>query len=251
MSALDDIDPTDHVARLKAMERKLEASRQACEEERARANQYQRQLGAVRAGVDNVWLWQGDRGDAPESLVCPVVMEAETLRAMLKLHAEAESCVTSLLGIAKAQSELMSLSWDDRPLPEDKEIEAAFPTRSGNHEAYGEAMRLVGACRSKGRLVALVNWLLTRRDEATCGEYAAEEGFKIVTQARDAALAKLRAAEEVLRVLHETCAKRADEHTTLAVRSSGQLSELHGAKALSWESAEDLVAAALTEVRKP
>jgi hypothetical protein len=50
----------------------------------------------------------------------------------------------------------------DRPLPEDSEIEAAFPTRSGHHDLYWEAMRLVGARYSKGGLVALVTWLLLR-----------------------------------------------------------------------------------------
>lgn len=49
---------------------------------------------------------------------------------------------------------------DDRPLPEDAAIKAAFPTRSERHDLYGEAMRMVGAKYSKGALVALVNWLL-------------------------------------------------------------------------------------------
>lgn len=53
---------------------------------------------------------------------------------------------------------------DDRPLPEDAAISAAFPTRSGRHDLYGEAMRLVGAKYSKGALVALVNWLLHRAE---------------------------------------------------------------------------------------
>lgn len=56
---------------------------------------------------------------------------------------------------------------DDRPLPEDGQISAAFPTRSGRHDLYGEAMRLVGAKRSKGALVALVTWLLLERSKAT------------------------------------------------------------------------------------
>lgn len=51
----------------------------------------------------------------------------------------------------------------DKPLPEDEAIKAAFPTRSGKHEIYAEAMRLVGAKHSKNALVALVNWLLVER----------------------------------------------------------------------------------------
>lgn len=52
----------------------------------------------------------------------------------------------------------------DRPLPEDAAIEAAFPTRSGRHDLYAIAMRLVGAKYSKGALVALVNMLLHRAE---------------------------------------------------------------------------------------
>ena len=54
--------------------------------------------------------------------------------------------------------------WKDATLPEDAAIDAAFPTRSGRHDLYLEAMRLVGARQSKGALVALVNWLLHRAD---------------------------------------------------------------------------------------
>lgn len=52
--------------------------------------------------------------------------------------------------------------WADRPIPEDEEIDEAFPTRSGRHDLYAHAMRMVGAKRSKGALVALVNMLLVR-----------------------------------------------------------------------------------------
>lgn len=52
--------------------------------------------------------------------------------------------------------------WDDNELPEDAAISAAFPTRSNRHDLYQEAMRMVGAKRSKHGLVKLVNWLLYR-----------------------------------------------------------------------------------------
>lgn len=45
-----------------------------------------------------------------------------------------------------------------------EQISEAFPTRSGSHEHYAEAMRMVGNRHSKGELVALVNWLLVRCD---------------------------------------------------------------------------------------
>ncbi len=63
---------------------------------------------------------------------------------------------------------------DDKPLPEDEEIRAAFPTYSGRHDTYAQAMRLVGARHSKGGLVALVNWLLVRRIQMTIGDPCSE-----------------------------------------------------------------------------
>lgn len=56
----------------------------------------------------------------------------------------------------------LTANWEDMPLPEDEEIDSVFPTRSGRHDLYAEALRLVSAKRSKGTLVALVNWLLHR-----------------------------------------------------------------------------------------
>lgn len=56
---------------------------------------------------------------------------------------------------------------DDRPLPEDEAIDATHPCNnpgSGYGAADMEAMRLVGAKRSKRGLVDLVRWLLVDRD---------------------------------------------------------------------------------------
>ena len=55
-----------------------------------------------------------------------------------------------------------NLSCDDAPLPEDPDIRAAGPARTGRHDLFTEAFRLVGAKRSKMALVYLVNWLLHR-----------------------------------------------------------------------------------------
>lgn len=37
----------------------------------------------IRFNNEDCWLWQGDGFDYPESLVCPVVMSADTLRTLL------------------------------------------------------------------------------------------------------------------------------------------------------------------------
>lgn len=45
-------------------------------------------------------------------------------------------------------------------------ILAAFPTRSGRHDLYAEARRLVSERHEKSELIALVNWLLHREEQA-------------------------------------------------------------------------------------
>lgn len=46
-------------------------------------NERRRQLAAVRTDRDGVWVWRGGEENHPESLVCPVVMTADTLREIL------------------------------------------------------------------------------------------------------------------------------------------------------------------------
>ncbi|MDR3533972.1 MAG: hypothetical protein P4L90_25830 [Rhodopila sp.] len=55
-------------------------------------------------------------------------------------------------------------NWCDQPLPEDADITAAHPMNSGRNDLYTEAMRLVGARRSKAGLVELVTWLLLKAE---------------------------------------------------------------------------------------
>ena len=69
------------------------------------------QTAALRAEVEalhrerkgEVWYWQGDRYDTPESLSCPVLMEAETVRQMLHERA-------ALVAVTKAAQ-----AWLDHP----------------------------------------------------------------------------------------------------------------------------------------
>lgn len=65
-----------------------------------------------------------------------------------------------------ASEPVTTREWGDQPLPEDAEIAAAHPLRSGRSDLYGEAMRLVGARRSKSSLVDLVTWLLLKAENA-------------------------------------------------------------------------------------
>ena len=68
-----------------------------------RADRAEANLKMVSAGVDDVWRWQGDGQDHPESLAseCPVVMSGETLR---KLVASAETVAPKGMSMTKPNS---------------------------------------------------------------------------------------------------------------------------------------------------
>ena len=71
--------------------------------------------------------------------------------------------------IAELRAARAGDAWVDAALPEDDAIKAAHPSRTGDHGSYAEALRLVGARRSKQGLVELVNWLLVERRRALAG----------------------------------------------------------------------------------
>lgn len=104
----------------------------------------------------------------------------------------------------------VAIEWtqEDLPLPEDAVIHAAHPNRTGAHERYQEALRLVGAKRSKYALVDLVNWMLSERDEARAeaaswkakredSERYVESYRKAMLEARAACAAKDKALQTV------------------------------------------------------
>ena len=75
--------------------------------------------------------------------------------------------LADLLATARAEGAAAALEWtdEDRGIPEDDAIDAVHPAHTNqHHDLYGEAMRMVGAKRSKGALVDLVTWLLIERE---------------------------------------------------------------------------------------
>lgn len=76
--------------------------------------------------------------------------------------------LVSAFHFAKERGREEALAWSDsdQPIPEDDAIKAAHPLKTGRHDLYQEAMRMVGAKRSKGALVDLVVWLLVRVEQA-------------------------------------------------------------------------------------
>ncbi len=111
-------------------------------------------------------------------------------------------------------------------------IRAAFPTRSGSHDAYATAMRMVGNRHAKGDLVALVNWLLVERDamkasrDNTLGRAQdverALEGMRGERDAeREIAQGWKRKAEDAFREVKANLAREVDLRAALAIVASG------------------------------
>lgn len=140
--------------------------------------------------------------------------------------------------------------WEDKPLPEDEAIRNAFPTRSGSHETYAEAMRLVGARHSKSKLVALVNWLLVEREVLRKKHRVVPTiAAPLDHAASDAAvdhygLDQLRLLERSLREESAKSARERDEHRQAATGVGGvrrkiivgrhALAECRAARARLW-----------------
>jgi len=61
------------------------------------AAKVQNEVAALRRERDGeVWYWQGDGGDKLESLTCPVLIEAEDLRAILARTARFKKAIQEL-----------------------------------------------------------------------------------------------------------------------------------------------------------
>ena len=63
-------------------------------------------LALVSTESEGVWLWQGDGGNEPASLSCPVVMSADTLRAMLARATMLEERAAAERALRQAERDL-------------------------------------------------------------------------------------------------------------------------------------------------
>lgn len=81
---------------------------------------------------------------AARRLAKAALRQAEELR---ESHAECDALCTRIVKLEAEIDRLSGDNWDDRELSREEEeaIHEAFPTRSGRHELYAEAMRLVGS----------------------------------------------------------------------------------------------------------
>lgn len=117
--------------------------------------------------------------------------EADTHGECARIHARAAVNHThklqeDLADAISAKERAEAWTEEDQPLPEDDAIMAQHPINSCNHAQYAEALRLVGAKRSKYALVDLVNWLLAKRDALAAKLAEAERDAERYRFIRDA-----------------------------------------------------------------
>jgi len=95
-----------------------------------------------------------------------IKLKAQIAEALLPSRVATDLLQAEILELKKLCDEKFAWDEDDRGLPEDSAIHAAHPVRSGAHDRYMDAARMVGAKRSKYALIDLVNWLMSERDAA-------------------------------------------------------------------------------------
>jgi hypothetical protein len=138
----------------------------------ARNDVYEIAFRRLFATLDRERAWRVDRGLPPAGVAAERLRVIRVLSALAE-HEAAHDAPSAALALRRAAKLVESSEWpvvevwSDAPQPEDEAIRAAFPTRTGEHGLYGEAMRLVSARHSKYALVALVNWLLSKVDGAS------------------------------------------------------------------------------------
>lgn len=100
-------------------------------------------LRVVSAGVEDVWMWTGDGQDHPESLSCPVVMSAVTLRAFV---AAREECADLKITVSSLRFDVAMVEVRIMAVKEPLEAELAR-VRADRNEARDWVRRLTASQR--------------------------------------------------------------------------------------------------------
>lgn len=135
--------------------------------EKARADRAEASLQVVRAGASDVWFWQG-AGDTPESLSCPVVMSADTLRdfvAALSRAEQAEGGARELYASCQGFERRLRETEAERRCSHDACEADALPSYCAKHGR--ETERVVEAARN-------LFWSPPDADGNRCGLYPSD-----------------------------------------------------------------------------
>lgn len=151
-------------------------------------------LAAVNAGYGNVWFWQGDDQDNPLSLSCPVVMSADTLRAMTAK-------------LASVEAERDALKRDGRALV--KQFENISRALNDIGWPSQNAMATDRACDALRVLSGSVATLTAQRDQAVGERDAVQRDFD--------ALVRMDKAGELLAAVQQDIRGQVERETVEAI----------------------------------
>jgi hypothetical protein len=166
-----------------------------------------RQLAAVHAGVENVWRWQGDGADRPESLACPVVMTADTLRGLAARAEHAEQTLdtvrmdTSRLLGAIAMGDCTTVDDGLRVLERmSSMMEVDQNTIDMLRADVGKLTKELEVCRGAGHRMLAAARLMGERDEARAERDEAQADYsRLLVTYRELQGVGLSARHEALR----------------------------------------------------
>lgn len=83
---------------------------------------------------------------------------------------------------SECEAHIVVVDWEDADDEWTESIKSAHPTRAGTYDEYAMAMRMVGHRHSKGELVALVTWLLTKNKPHADAVTRAERAERVLAQ---------------------------------------------------------------------
>lgn len=138
---------------------KAEADLAACHE--AHVNT-ERDLAHCRSEANALQVQLNDR--LAESLT--LQRERDHFMGLNESAREELATMSKQLERATGRLAQVEAEWEEKADESSLEIDAEFPTRSGNHERFLRALELVNHRHDKYSLVALVNWLLARAEKA-------------------------------------------------------------------------------------
>lgn len=87
---------------------------------------------------------------------------SEIEKALKRVEEDKDDIPLDVLALRRIVEEMREWSEDDDSVPEDEQIRRAHPLETKDFDTYNEALRMVGAKKSKYALVDLVNWLISK-----------------------------------------------------------------------------------------
>lgn len=119
--------------KIKSLEKQLDFASVAFHDARRELLRARSELSAVATGFPAVWLWQGGGIDEVKSLVCPVVMTAETARDFKEIYDAVMAFYDTACGCTNPDVDKTCRSVEGGKLCPGCRLARAFETYLGKH----------------------------------------------------------------------------------------------------------------------